>query len=144
MFELVHNAGDMPATLWLPAGAITPKYGMGLALDASTGLLAVSVKPEYISLMEAGAALSSGTAIPVIKIEQDMVFESALDGSTSLKRGALADVASGGLLVDGDGSTNQVFLIEWLEGSAQGNKVRGRFVRSDGQDNVDATAAAAS
>lgn len=137
MFELVHNgAGDMPATLWLPAGAITPKYGMALAMDASTGLLAVSVKPEYICLMEAGAALTSGTAIPVIKIEQDQVWESTLDGATTLKRGALADVAAGGLLVDADGTTNKVFLIESLAGSASGDKVRGRFVKSDGQSNA--------
>ena len=141
MFKLIHTgAGDMPATLYLPAGAITPKIGMGLALNSS-GQLAASAKPQYISLFEGGAALAAGTTIPVIKIEQDMVFESALDGATTLKAGTLADVASGGLLIDGDGTTNKVFLIEWLEGSAQGNKVRGRFVRSDGEDNVDATAA---
>lgn len=137
MFNLIHNgAGDMPATIYLPAGAITPKMGMALALDATSGNLAVSVKPEYISMHDAPAALTAGTMIPVVKIEQDQVWESTLDGATTLKRGALIDVAAGGLQIDGDGTTNKVFLIEYLEGAAQGNKVRGRFVKSDSQANT--------
>lgn len=143
MFKLIHNgAGDLPAVEYLACGAITPKEGLCVALDASTGLLAVSVKPTHICLREAAAAVTSGTVIPVIKITQDMLFESELDGSTSFKKGQLCDVASGGLKIDADGTTNQIFLIEYLAGTATGAKVRGRFVRSDGQDNVDATASA--
>nr|DAL57125.1 MAG TPA_asm: hypothetical protein [Caudoviricetes sp.]DAQ25072.1 MAG TPA: hypothetical protein [Caudoviricetes sp.] len=140
MFTPVNYGGhNPPAVEYLPAGAITPKFGMAVALNPSTGYLAASAKPTHISVMEASAALTAGTIIPVIRISDNIVFESTLDGTTTLKAGALADVDSTGMLIDGDGSTNKVFLIEVLEGTAQGSKVRGRFVRSDGQDNVDAT-----
>lgn len=140
MFTPVNYGGhNPPAVEYLPAGAITPKFGMAVALNPSTGYLAASAKPTHISVMEASAALTAGTIIPVIRISDNIVFESTLDGTTTLKAGALADVDSTGMLIDGDGSTNKVFLIEVLEGAAQGSKVRGRFVRSDGQDNVDAT-----
>lgn len=140
MFTPVNYGGKCPpSVVYLPAGAITPKFGMGVALNASTGYLAASAKPTHISMLEANAALEAGTLIPVIKITDDIVFKSTLDGATTLKAGALADVDSTGLLIDGDGTTNKVFLIEHLAGTAQGDEVLGRFVRSDGQDNVDAT-----
>lgn len=140
MFTPVNYGGfNPPAVEYLPAGAITPKFGMAVALNSSTGYLAASAKPTHISVMEASAALAAGTLIPVIRISDNIVFESTLDGTTTLKAGALADVDSTGMLIDGDGSTNKVFLIEVIEGTAQGSKVRGRFVRADGQDNVDAT-----
>lgn len=140
MFTPVNYGGlNPPAVEYLPAGAITPKFGMAVALNPSTGYLAASAKPTHISVVEASAALTAGTLIPVIRISDNIVFESTLDGATTLKAGALADVDSTGMLIDGDGSTNKVFLIESLEGAAQGSKVRGRFVRADGQDNVDAT-----
>lgn len=140
MFTPVNYGGKCPpSVVYLPSGAITPKFGMAVALDSTTGYLAASAKPTHISVFEANAALTAGTLIPVIKITDDIVFKTALDGTTALKAGALADVDSTGLLIDGDGTTNKVFLIERLEGTAQGSEVFGRFVRSDGQDNVDAT-----
>ena len=42
-----------PAWEWLPAEAITPKLGLCLALDSSSGQLEVSVTPQYICMMEA-------------------------------------------------------------------------------------------
>lgn len=140
MFTPVNYGGKRPPSVeYLPAGAITPKFGMAVALNASTGYLAASAKPTHISMFEANAALAAGTLIPVIRITDEILFRSTLDGATSLKAGALVDIDSTGLLIDGDGTTNKVFLIEHLEGTAQGDEVLGRFVRADGQDNVDTT-----
>lgn len=129
---LIHSTADgqLPAWNYLPCAAITPKIGLCLSLDSASGQLKVDVtSPQYICMKNADSAVAAGTNIPVIKITKEQVWESTLDGATAFKLGTIADVASGGLLVDGDGTTNKVFLIEYLEGTEAGNIVRGRFVK---------------
>lgn len=117
---------------YLPAGAITPKVGMLLELDASTGQLKVCSQgiPQYISMAEHSSAVSAGTIIPVIKIEKDTVYETQLDGTvSSLPLGYLADIDDTGLLLDGDASTDDVFRVEYVGGLTAGSTVRGKFVK---------------
>lgn len=117
---------------YLPAGAITPKVGMLLELDASTGQLKVCSQgiPHYISMAEHSSAVSAGTLIPVIKIEKDTVYETQLDGDvSSLPLGTLADIDTTGLLLDGDASTDDVFRVEYVGGLTAGSTVRGKFVK---------------
>lgn len=117
---------------YLPADAITPKVGMLLEFNASTGRLKVCSQgiPQYISMAEHSSAVSAGTIIPVIKIEKDTVYETQLDGDvSSLALGYLADIDTTGLLLDGDASTDDVFRVEYVGGLTAGSTVRGKFVK---------------
>lgn len=117
-------------TEYLPCSAITPKAGMCMALNAATGQLAASAKPQYICMMEAESAVPAGTVIPVIHISPKTRFQATLDAATTLKSGALADVTADGMQIDADGTTNKVFLLEEIEDATAGGIVRGRFVNS--------------
>lgn len=121
-----YDGGYKPSIVKLPAAAITPKIGMGLAF--TSGKLAASAKPEYICAEERSAAVAAGTLIQVIRVNPAIIFESEVDAATEFAPGTKADVTSDGLTVDGDGTTNQNFFIEEIDGTAAGSKVRGRFV----------------
>lgn len=118
---------------YLPADAITPKVGMLLEFNASTGRLKVCSQgiPQYISMAEHSSAVSAGTIIPVIKIEKDTVYETQLDAniSTTLPLGTLADIDATGLLLDGNASQDDVFRVEYVGGLTAGSTVRGKFVK---------------
>ena len=78
------NDGRVPPTEKLPAGAITPKVGM--ALVVTSGKLAVAgatTKPTYISMCERESAVASGEEIPVIRVEDGMIFGAPCTGDAS-------------------------------------------------------------
>ena len=52
-----YDGGYKPSIVKLPASAITPKIGMGLAF--TSGKLAASAKPEYICAEERSAAVAA-------------------------------------------------------------------------------------
>lgn len=95
------DGSNRPQSLeYLPAGAITPKVGMVLRLDTSTGYLAVCADsdnpPKYISMTERSAALTAGDVIPVLRIDPDMVFETTFSASaTSRKAGEKVTISDG-------------------------------------------------
>ena len=75
---VIHTIDDdrIPGLEYLPAAAITPK--IGVALKQSSGQLAVcsgTTKPDYICMTERAAAVAAGTLIPVIRVNEDTVFE---------------------------------------------------------------------
>ncbi len=121
-----YDGGYKPSIVKLPASAITPKVGMGLAF--SSGKLAASAKPEYICAEERSAAVTAGTLIQVMRINPAIIWESEVDAETAFVPGTKADVTSDGMTIDGDGTTNKSFFIEEIDGTAAGSKVRGRFV----------------
>lgn len=131
MTFLIHTTDDGRSIPWeyLPVKAITPKVGLALALDAATGQLEVSQTPQYICMAEFSQAVEAGVVIPVIKIQPDVVFESALDGDAAFKIGELADVTADGLQISSGAASNSNFLIEYMDGQAAGDIVRGRFVK---------------
>ena len=116
-----------PAWEWLPAEAITPKLGLCLALDSSSGQLEVSVTPQYICMMEAAAAVTAGDLIPVMNVK-GWEFETVLNANDSgIKPGAKRDVYSGGLKLS-TGTSNQNFLVTYVSGDSAGDVVRGKFI----------------
>ena len=127
---LIHSIDDgRNAPLeYLPAGAITPK--VGLALSQSSGLLAVasgSTRPSYICMTQRAAAVPSGTVIPVIRVDGDIVFETVFSASaSSIKLGDKVTVASDGLRVTAT-KTDGVAEVVSMDGTASGSTVRVRF-----------------
>lgn len=121
--------GRTPAWEYLPCEAIRPRLGLCLDLDSTGGQLEVSAAPKYICMREEAAAVAAGTLIPVVKIQRDQVWEATLDGDTAFKIGETADVDTTGLLVDGDASVKDVFLLTAMESATAGGTVRGRFVK---------------
>jgi hypothetical protein len=122
------NDGHVPPTEYIPAGAITPKVGMALYQNA--GNLAVASgtnKPTYISVCEKDAAVTAGEAIPVIRVEEGMIFGVELSASgSSLKLGDKVTIATDGLRVTAT-TTDGVAEIVGIEGTAAGDVVRVRF-----------------
>lgn len=116
-----------PAWEWLPAEAITPKLGLCLALDSSSGQLEVSVTPQYICMMEAAAAVAAGTLVPVMNVK-GWEFEAVLNANDSgIKPGCKRDVYSGGLKLS-TATSNNNFLVTYVSGTSAGDVVRGKFV----------------
>lgn len=116
-----------PAWEWLPAEAITPKLGLCLALDSSSGQLEVSVTPQYICMMEAAAAVTAGDLIPVMNVK-GWEFETVLNANDSgIKPGCKRDVYSGGLKLS-TATSNNNFLVTHTTGTSAGDVVRGKFV----------------
>ncbi len=126
----IHTTADGRATgiEYLPAGAITPKVGM--ALYQTGGNLAVAAgttKPTYICMCERETALNAGEVIPVIRVYDDIVFETTLSAAgTSLKLGDKVTIATGGEQVTAT-TTDGVAQIVAIEDPAAGGKVRVRF-----------------
>ncbi len=118
-----------PAWEWLPAEAITPKVGLALTWDASSGQLEVvgTGAPDYICMMEAAAAVAAGTLIPVMSVK-GWEFETVLhDNDSSLKPGVKRDIYTGGMELD-DGTSYNRFQVTQVFGQTAGDPVRGKFV----------------
>lgn len=119
--------GHLPAWEEMPAAAITPK--VGLALYATSGKLAVASganKPAYICMEERDAAVAAGEMIKVVKITPLQRWESEASASGAAALGTSYDVATDGLRVTKT-TTNGGFIIDYADGSATGDMVRGRF-----------------
>lgn len=119
--------GHIPAWEYHAVANMKPQVGKGLAFDES-GQLDASQTPDYICMREEGDSVAAGTIVPVVKITPDQIWETTLDGATSVEVGGKLDVASGGMEPDGDGTTYQNFLVTYMEDDADGSTVRGRFV----------------
>ncbi len=122
------NDGRVPPVEYVPASAITPKYGMALSL--SSGKLAVcagTTKPTYISVIEKDAACTAGDLIPVIRVEDGMIFRTTLSAAgNSLVPGAKVTIASGGLQVTATTTDGVAEIVEVVDAAA-GGEVHVRF-----------------
>lgn len=118
--------GHIPAWLYKPCGAITPK--VGLALSYSSGKLGIaSGKPEYICMREEGAAVTAGTMIPVIAVTDGIVFKTTNSAAlTSVNDGTAVTIAANGLEVTAT-STDGVATILGKSGTAVGSDVYVKF-----------------
>ena len=100
---MIHSTDDgrVPATEYLPAGAITPKAGM--ALTQTGGLLVSAVgatAPSYIAMCERETACEAGENIPVIRVNGDIIFETAFSADAdSVALGDKVTVSADGLSV---------------------------------------------
>lgn len=122
------NDGRVPPIEYLPAGAITPKVGMALVQSSGNlALAAGTAKPAYISMCECETALTAGELIPVIRVEDGMIFGTELSAAgTSLKLGAKVTIATDGLRVTAT-TTDGVAEIVSMHGTAIGDEVLVRF-----------------
>ena len=113
---------------YLPAGAITPKLGMALTVTA--GKLAVATgtaRPAYISMTEAHSALTAGTVIPVIRVSEDIIYETENSVAfTGVNVGSKVTLDSTGTKVTAT-TTDGVAEVVGIEGTAVGSKIHVRF-----------------
>lgn len=129
LLHKVDGSQKIPGIEYLPCGAITPKVGM--ALIQTTGNLAIATgtaKPTYISLVERSSACSAGELIPVMRVTEDLVFETTFSASaSSIKLGNKVTLhASSGLQVTAT-TTSGVAEVVGMEGTASGSKCLVRF-----------------
>jgi len=131
MAFLIHSVehGRVPAWEYLPCSAITPKVGM--AMTQTSGNLAVATgttKPTYICMCERSAAVTAGEIIPVIRVNEDIIFETTFSASaSSIKLGDKVTLhASSGLQVTATTSSG-VAEVVGMDGTASGDTVRVRF-----------------
>ena len=114
MAFLIHSVegGYIPSWEYLPAGAITPKVGMALYQNAGNLALASgTTNPAFISMVERSAALTAGDIIPVLRISEDVIWETEWS-VTATTTGGVAQVVD-------------------MDGTAIGDKVRVRLVGPD-------------
>ena len=130
MAFLIHSVehGRVPAFEYLPCSAITPKVGM--ALVQSGGNLALAsgaTKPAYISMIEKETACAAGDIIPVIRVDEGIVFETESSAAfTNIKLGNKVTLASDGLRVTAT-TTDGMAEVVHIEDTASGGMVRVRF-----------------
>ena len=117
---------------WEYLGAAADTYQAGQMLTVTNGKLAKlgaasTTTPPYLCM--ADVTTVAGQVIPVIRVDGDFIFE------TTLKAAASGAVIGTKLQVEADGLTaskpstgSGTFEVVYLEGTAAGNVVRGRFV----------------
>ena len=126
MFHLYQtDDGHELPFVYLPCAALTPKYGMAMAM--SGGKLAVAsgaVKPEYICAVECSSSVSAGTVIPAVRVDDDQRWRAETSAS-SFSVGTAYTLASTGLGVTTT-STSGVFTVDGLD--TEDGYVYGRFL----------------
>ena len=134
MAFLIHSVegGYIPSWEYLPAGAITPVVGMALYQNAGNLALASgTTNPTFISMTEREAALTAGDIIPVVRISEDIIWETEWSAAaTSVKQGQKVTIAADGLRVTAT-TTGGVAQVVDMDGTAIGDKVRVRLVGPD-------------
>ncbi len=129
MFRIYNtNDGHVPPMEYLPCSAITPKVGMALYQNGGNlALAAGTTKPTYISMCSRETAVESGEQIPVIRVEEGIIFGTELSAAgTSLKLGDKVTIATDGLRVSAT-TTDGVAEIVGMTGTASGSEVLVRF-----------------
>lgn len=127
---LPHKTAEGKVIPWeyLPCSAITPKVGM--AMTQSSGNLAIATgttKPTYICMAEYGAAVTAGTIIPVIRVDNETIFETtSSEAMTSRNLGDKVTIYTGGLQVTAT-TTSGVAEIVGFDSKASGGKLYVRF-----------------
>lgn len=125
---LIHQS---PTVNWeyLPVNSADIALGEMLT-TGEIGLLSTAsgtTKPQYISMCELHVEESAGVVIPVIRVTEDIIFETTASVSMSgVKVGNKVCLSSDGKEVNAS-TTDGVAEIVWMEDTAAGSKVRVRF-----------------
>ena len=130
MAFLIHSVEDghsLPIE-YLPCSAIQPEVGMALTL--TSGKLAKATgttKPAYISMLQAKAALTAGEIIPVVRVTEDIIWETTLqEAGTSLNVGDKVTIHTDAMQVTAT-TTSGVAEIVYMDGTDAGSMCRVRF-----------------
>ena len=128
MFTPFKIDGGLQPWEYMPAKAGT--YQGGQMLNASAGLLTPvstvsTTTPGYLCM--ADITVAEGESIPVIRVRGNTIFETTLSAAAaSAKIGSKLEVSAGGLAVDATAAGS--FELTYVDGTAQGSMVMGRFV----------------
>jgi hypothetical protein len=112
---------------YMPAAAGT--YQAGQLLNAKNGSLApVSAAspttPGYLCM--ANITVTAGQLVPVTRIQHTAIYETQLSAEAAdAAEGTKLQVSAGGLQVDAAAAGS--FEVTYIEGTAAGSLVRGRF-----------------
>lgn len=124
------HSNDTGAVLpweYMPAAAGT--YQAGQLLNASAGSLtpistASATTPGYLCM--ANVTVAGGELVPVTRIKHDVIYETQLSAEAAgAAAGSKLRVSAGGLQVDAGAAGT--FEVNYIEGTAAGSVVRGRF-----------------
>ena len=128
---LKNEDGRVPPWEYLPCTGST-KPDIGLALVLSSGKLAKAsgtTKPTHICMIEATAALTAGTIIPVIAVQPDMQFECVNQASLNgVNIGQAVTIHTDGLQVTGTTSSGVATIVEKTAGTGTGNRTVVKFL----------------
>lgn len=124
----VNDRGTHQPWEYLPAAAGT--YSVGQLLNVSGGKLvalsaASKTTPPY--LCQANITVEAGENVPVTRVTNDVIFETTLSAAADgAVIGSKLEVSAGGKQADAAAAGN--FELVYVEGTAVGSTVRGRFV----------------
>lgn len=113
---------------YMPAAAGT--YQAGQLLTVSGGQLAAisaasATTPGYLCM--ASVTVEAGGNVPVTRITDDQIYETTLSAAAdSAAIGTKLRISAGGLQADAGAAGT--FEITYIDGTAAGDMVRGRFV----------------
>lgn len=100
---------------------------IGLCMALEDGKAAISAKPDYICLRDEENA-AADTLVPLMHISADVVFEAPLAAdAAALTPGSLCDVSADGLAIAATGTNKNIQIIT-MDGTAEGDLCRCRFV----------------
>ncbi len=124
----VVNGGYMPPMEYLPAGAITPKVGLALVQKNGNLVIAGATEaPTYISMTDRQAPCTEGEEIPVIRVQENIIFETTNQAEFSgVKLGEKVTLHTDGLQVTATKASG-VAEVVYIGGSATGSVIRVRF-----------------
>lgn len=112
---------------YMPAAAGT--YQAGQLLNAKNGSLtpvsaASTTTPGYLCM--ANITVTAGQLVPVTRIQHTAIYETQLSAEAAdAAEGTKLQVSAGGLQVDAAAAGS--FEVTYIEGTAAGSMVRGRF-----------------
>ena len=112
---------------YLPAAA--GSYKVGQLLNVTDGKLAAisavsKTTPPYLCMAE--KTVAADELLPVLRVTNDVIFETQLSAeAAAAKIGSLLEVSAGGL--EADAAAAGTFEVVFIDGTAVGDTVRGRF-----------------
>ena len=113
---------------YMPAAAAADQVGQRRAVSGGTVTAqtdASATTPPYLCMADVTVA-TAGDPIPVTRVSRDWIYESELNAAMGTAApGVKASVAADGVSV---ASTAGTFELVSVEGTAAGDKVRGRWV----------------
>lgn len=122
------DTGAVPP--WEYLGAAAGEYKAGQLLQLSGGKLAAitaacKTTPPYLCMADMTA--ENEELVPVIRVSDDMIYETQLSAAAaSAAVGTKLEVSAGGLLADA--AAEGTFEITYLEDTAAESTVYGRFI----------------
>ncbi len=124
-----HKTDTGAVAPWEYMSAAAGTYQAGQLLNAKDGSLtpvsaASTTTPGYLCM--ANITVTAGEMVPVTRIQRTAIYETQLSAeAASAAAGTMLQVSAGGL--QADAAAEGSFEVAYIEGTAAGSMVRGRF-----------------